>query len=61
MQIPPLHEQIISETRAVQEAIARLGPTATNEKIQRLLECEGVEVPPVFIERVRSRLSAVNR
>jgi hypothetical protein len=50
--LPPLHEQIISETRAVQEAVARLGPSAKIEEIQKLLECEGVHVSPEFIERV---------
>jgi hypothetical protein len=48
----PCHEQIISESRAVQEALARLGPGATAADVQRLLAQEGMKFSVACIERV---------
>ncbi len=52
--LPSWHEQIISETRAVQEAAIRLGPGATSADIQKFLEEEGLCVSLDFIDHVRT-------
>jgi hypothetical protein len=50
----PCHEQILSETRAVKEALARLGPGATARAVQQDLERRGVKVSVALIEQVQA-------
>src|SRR5262245_59710998 len=49
----PCHADIISCTRAVQEALAALGCEASDEEVRRRLREQGIEVEAGMIARVR--------
>lgn len=57
----PPHERVISEARAVQEALARLGRTASDEAVQRDLERVGVRVGLARIAEVRAEMHAAGQ
>jgi hypothetical protein len=52
----PSHEQIISATRAVEEALARLGPRATSAQVQQNLKEMGLDVSLALIDRIRGEI-----
>jgi hypothetical protein len=49
-----LHEHIVSEVRAIQEALLRLGRDASADDVRRDLERFGVRVSREDVERVRA-------
>ncbi len=53
--LPP-HELIISEARAVEEALARLGPGASDEAVRQELERLGVRVDVARIAHIRGEM-----
>ena len=52
----PAHEEIISMTRAVEEALAALGCEASDEDVQFRLRKEGIEIDREMIARIREEL-----
>jgi hypothetical protein len=55
------HERTISEARAVQEALARLGPSATDEALRRDLERVGVRLSPEWLAEIRAEMHPAGR
>ena len=53
----PAHADIISLTRAVEEALAALGCEAADEDVQRHLSREGIETDLRTITRIREGLA----
>lgn len=49
----PTHAQIISETQAVEEALAALGRHTPAAEVQRFLALQGVNVEEEVIEKIR--------
>jgi len=52
----PVYEQVISEARAIEESLARLGRQATPPDIQEDLKRLGLEIPLATIMRVTAEL-----
>ena len=52
----PEFETMMSETQAVERALAKLGHAAPVAEVRRLLGQHGLDVPESVIEAVRSRL-----
>jgi hypothetical protein len=52
----PAFEQMLSETQAVERALARLGRGAPAAEVRRLLGQHGLDVPESVIEDVRAQL-----
>lgn len=52
----PVYEQVISEARAIEESLARLGRRAQPADIQKDLERLGLDIPLAAIVRVKAEL-----
>jgi hypothetical protein len=52
----PGYEQMISETQAVERALAKLGRDAPAAEVRRLLQQCGLDVPESVVEDVRALL-----
>jgi hypothetical protein len=57
----PAFEQMLSETQAVERALAKLGRNAPAAEVRRLLGKHGLDVPESVIEDVRAQLPPAYR